>query len=466
MTIVSKLQESLKRDRVITDEVLLEQRRHDYWVLSHLDDVQERPAPSPACVVQPASVDDVVATVKVCRESGTAIIPFGLGSGVCGGVVSHPESVLLDMSAMNATRFIDDTDLLAGFDAGKNGGDAEREVAGKGLTIGHWPQSIDVSSVGGWVATRASGQYSTAYGNIEDIVYQVEAVLPSGEVVTAGKAPRAAAGPDLRHIFLGSEGTMGVITGVTYSLRRAPEMQAHSACFCTDMHAGFEFQRSVIQSGYRPPVMRQYDALEANRLFAGEARSDAGLFIAVHEGPAGMVEAERAGVSELANSAGLEPAPEEIVSHWLKERNHVPTWEGFLKNGIVVDTIEISGAWSVIGEIYDDAVHALGNVPGVLAASAHSSHGYRSGLNLYFTFAARPEQAENMADTYRACWKAVIESTAKHGGGIAHHHGIGRVRKAYLEHDLGAEGIALLRSIKQAVDPAGIMNPGVLLPDA
>lgn len=463
--IVSDLRQALGEAKVRTDDATLQERRHDYWVLSHLDDIQDRPAPSPACVVRPASVEDVVATVNACRESGTALIPFGLGSGVCGGVIATPQSVLLDMSAMDSVRFIDPTNLLASFDAGYNGMEAEEKVAGHGLTIGHWPQSIGVSTVGGWVATRAAGQFSTGYGNIEDVAYSIEAVLPNGEVIEAGKAPRAAAGPDLRHIFLGSEGTLGVVTGVTFSLRRAAEKQAYSAFYASDMETGFDAQRECIQAGWLPVVMRQYDSSEAHRLFPDQARGDDALVLLVHEGPAGKVDAEVAGVAAIAEAAGLAPAPVEAVPRWLEERNHVPTWDRFLENGVVLDTIEISATWDRIGGIYRSAVAALTEVPGIMNGSAHSSHVYRTGINLYFTFAARPENAADMADTYRQCWRRVLEATVAGGGGVSHHHGIGRVRRGYLSHDLGPGGVSLLRTLKTALDPTGFMNPGVLIPD-
>ncbi len=466
MAIVDELKRVLDDEKVRTDAETLQARRHDYWVLSHLDDLQDRPAPTPACVVRPANVEDVVATVNACRESGTALIPFGLGSGVCGGVVAHPESVLIDMSAMDRVRFIDEKNLLAGFDAGHNGMAAERAVAARGLTIGHWPQSIDVSTVGGWVATRAAGQFSTGYGSIEDIIYSIEAVLPTGQVIEAGKAPRAAAGPDLRHLFLGSEGTLGVITGVTFMLRRAAEQQTHLALYARDMEAGLDAQRQIVQAGWLPVVMRQYDSSEAHRLFPDQARGDDAFLLFVHEGPAARVEAELAATRAIAHGAGLEDAPVEAVAHWLAERNHVPTWDRFLQNGVVLDTIEISATWNRIGPIYRTALAALQEVEGILNASAHSSHVYRSGINLYFTFAARPDDPAAMADTYRECWRRVMTATADGGGGVAHHHGIGRLRRPYIGHDLGQSGVQVLRALKQALDPTGFMNPGVLVPDA
>ena len=462
MGVIEKLKTALG-DRVVTDAEVLASRRHDYWVASYVRDHVGQPGPSPLCVVRPKSVADVQALLKFANESRTAVIPFGLGSGVVGGVLASPDAILLDMSSMNATRGIDPVNLLASFDAGKNGLEAENEVAAQGLTIGHWPQSIGVSSVGGWIATRASGQFSTAYGNIEDIVHSVEAVLPDGAFVTLGKGPRSAAGPDLRHLMLGSEGTLGVITGVTYSLRRAAQARALSCFFSKDMRTGFEFQREVVQSGWAPPVMRQYDERETNRL--DPAAKDCTI-IMVHEGPRGLVDAEKAAVTALAEQFGLEAGPEGVVEHWLGHRNTVPSWDLFLQRGIVLDTVEVSADWTKIGAVYDDATQSLAQVEGVLAGSAHSSHVYRSGLNLYFTFAVMVGDPARMEATYHDGWRRIMEATDRHGGSLAHHHGIGRVRRDYLTAELGEAGVSLLRQVKATLDPNGIMNPGVLLPDA
>ena len=450
-------------DKVLTDPDILATRRHDYWMLSHVRGHLGTPGPNAACVVRPQSVADVQATLALANQTKTPVIPFGLGSGVVGGVVASADAILLDMSAMNKVRFVDPVNLLAGFDAGKNGLAAEEVVATSDLTIGHWPQSIAVSSVGGWVATRASGQFSSAYGNIEDIVHAIEAVLPNGDLVTLGKGPRASAGPDLRQLMLGSEGTLGVITGVTFALRRKPQTRAASAFEAPDMATGFAFQREMIQSGWRPPVARQYDEPESLRL---DARATACTLLLVHEGPAAAVATEVAAVAALAAATGLKAAPTDIVDHWLERRNHVPSWDAFLARGIVLDTVEVSAGWDVIGAIYDDATASLKQIPGCLTGSAHSSHLYRSGLNLYFTFAVKAENPADMEAIYVDGWRRIMEATDRHGGSLSHHHGIGRVRRDYLARELGSTGVALLRSIKAALDPNGIMNPGVLLPDA
>jgi alkyldihydroxyacetonephosphate synthase len=464
-TIVDKLRTVLGPEKVVTDEQTRAARRRDAWVPSQLADAEKAREPLPACVVRPAELADVVAVVNLCREAGAPLVPFGLGSGVCGGVLAAESTVVLDMGAMRTVREVDPLNLIATFDAGVRGTDAEAVLAEKGLTLGHYPQSIGVSSVGGWIATRAAGQFSTGYGSIEDIVLALEAVLPNGDVVDTRRTPRASSGPDLRHVLLGSEGTLGVVTGVTLSVRRAPEKRVAVAYHVPSLETGFEVQRELLQRGHRPPALRQYDSIESERMFSPYAENGKGLLIVVHEGPARVVDAEAAAVADLARERGATPADAKAAEHWLAERNHVPTFGQFFENGVVLDTIEVAATWDKVGGIYEAALASLAEVNGMLAASAHSSHGYRSGLNLYFTFVARPAERSDMRATYFECWRRVMRATIDGGGGISHHHGIGRIRREWLRAELGDGGLELLRSLKNALDPTGFMNPGVLLPE-
>lgn len=463
-TITKELAARLGSDAVLTEEGALRTHRRDAWVLSELDDLERALVPMPLCVVKPRTVEHVTAVVDICRQSQTPLVPSGLRSGVCGGVLAPEGSVLLDLSSLNRIRAIDERDLVGRFDAGVRGSDAEAALEARGLTLGHFPQSIALSSVGGWVATRAAGQFSTAYGNIEDLVLGLEAVLPDGTFLRTSDAPRASTGPDLRHLLLGSEGTLGVITGVDLSLLRRPEARACAAYHVPDMRTGFELQREILQVGWKPPVLRQYDAREVARLFASYRKDEMGLLLVVHEGPTARVEAERVAIEQLAARAGCPVAPSAATEHWLAERNRVPTFASFLENGVIVDTIEVAAPHSRIGDLYEGAVAALGQIEGIWAGSAHSSHAYRSGLNLYFSFAVQPKQRGQLRQAYRACWAAVMEASLKAGGTIAHHHGIGRVRREWIARELGPGGLATLARIKKALDPSGFMNPGVLLP--
>jgi alkyldihydroxyacetonephosphate synthase len=462
--IIEELRARLGADAVYTDEPALRAHRRDAWVSSELDDLEHAPVTLPSCVVKPRSVEQVAAVVNLCRTSATPLVPAGLRSGVCGGVLAPEGSVLLDVSALNRIRAIDTRDLVARFDAGVRGSDAEAEVNGRGLTLGHFPQSIALSSVGGWVATRAAGQFSTAYGNIEDLVLSIEAVLPDGTFLKTSDGPRAATGPDLRHLLLGSEGTLGVITGVDLQLLRLPELRVSAAYYARDMRAGFDLQREILQSGWKPAVLRQYDGREVTRLFADYRHDDWCLLLVVHEGPRERVEAERGAIERLVLSAGGLPAPAAATEHWLEERNHVPTFKSFLESGIIVDTIEVAAPYTRIGDLYDGAIAKLGAIEGIWNGSAHSSHAYRSGLNLYFSFAVQPKQRSDLRQAYHACWAAVMEASLAAGGTIAHHHGIGRVRREWLARELRPGGLATLSRIKRALDPLGFMNPGVLLP--
>ena len=463
-TLIEILRSELGDDRICNDPVVLATRRFDRWCIKHYRDWMGRTIAAPGIVVRPQCTADVQQLMRFASRHRIAVIPFGLGSGVCGGIEPDPDDILLDMSSMNRVIDIDTTDLLARFEAGINGLEAEQRVAEHGLTIGHWPQSVAISSVGGWVSTRASGQFSTAYGNIEDMVYSLEVVLPSGELAVLGKAPRASAGPDLRHLFMGAEGCLGVITGVTLSLRRQPEKQVVSAFYCPSMAVGFDAQRQIVQADWRPPVMRQYDPSEVARLFPESVSNDRGLLLMVHEGPATRVEVEIAAIESMMLRCGLEPADSTATRAWLERRNHVPEWTDLLDQGLIADTIEVSGTWQQIDRIYHDVTNALRTVPHIVNASAHSSHVYRSGINLYFTFACMPPEREQMEALYFECWDKALASTAAAGGGIAHHHGAGRLRKPYLHHDLGTAGIDLLHRLKRSIDPDGLMNPGNLLP--
>jgi alkyldihydroxyacetonephosphate synthase len=462
--IAEQLAEIIGAEQVLTDAEALAAYRFDRWCLKHWQDWRGEELQAPACVVRPRDAADIQGVVRYASDHQIAIVPWGLGSGVCGGIEPEQDQILIDMSAMNRIVSIDEENLLLTVEAGVNGLVAEEAVVERGMTIGHWPQSIAISSVGGWVSTRASGQFSTAYGNIEDICYSLEMVLPNGELVTLGKAPRAAAGPDLRHLALGAEGTHGIVTSVTLSLRRQPETRCFSAWYCADMASGFAAQREIVQQDWRPPVMRQYDASEVARLFPDYVRDERCLILLVHEGPRSRVDAEMTTIESIMTTLGLTAADASAAEGWMSHRNNVPEWRDLLEQGLIADTIEVSGSWSRIDAIYEGVVTALKAVPDCVNASAHSSHVYRSGINLYFTFACMPEDAALMGERYLESWDRALKATADAGGGIAHHHGSGRLRRDYLHHDLGSSGIDLLRRLKQAIDPQGILNPGNLLP--
>ncbi|HSG89815.1 MAG TPA: FAD-binding oxidoreductase [Pseudomonadales bacterium] len=453
-------------DAVSVDDEVRAAHARDYWARSALDAWQGAPTELPLAVVQPADVEAMARAVSLCREAGVAMIPRGAGSGVCGGVLAERGAVVLGTDRMTGMKHLDADNLLATFGAGTLGSEAERLVAEQGFTIGNWPQSIDRSTVGGWVATRASGQYSTAYGNTEDLVYSLEAVLPDGSIYRSKDTPRAAAGPDLRQLLLGSEGTLGIVTEVTFSLRPLPEAGIRQAFHFEDFATGIQAIRDVIVPGWRPPVVRLYDARESARHFKGSCPAGRAMLIFLHEGPEARTRVEAEAVAALCAARDGQAADAAAVDAWFAHRNTVPTWTELFEQGLVVDTIEVATEWTRLHALYEAVIERVRAVPGVVAASAHSSHAYRSGANLYFSFAAAPAEGADRLAVYDACWNAAMAATSELGGGIAHHHGIGRVRRDWLARELGPGGLHMLRAIKHALDPDLLMNPGVLIPEA
>jgi alkyldihydroxyacetonephosphate synthase len=462
MTLIDDLTRALG-DGVISDPAARLERAVDTWSRAAIDG--HGPAlGGPAAVCAPASTAAVAEAVNICRAHGAPIVARGAGSGVVGGVLADERTVVISTERLNGLVDYDDGDMLATFGAGTNGMAAEQMMVDRGMTIGHWPQSIEISSVGGWVATRASGQYSTAYGNIEDMVYGLEAVMADGSIYRSRSTPRASSGPDLRHLLIGSEGTLGIVTEVTLSVRERPEPGVRQAFHFADLATGVDAIRAIMRAGWRPPVVRLYDGRESWRHFRDQLPKGNAMLIFLHEGPPGVAPIEAAAVAARCWAGGATAAAADVVSGWFEHRNAVPSWADLLAQGIVADTIEIAAEWSKLPALYTAVIDAVAAVPHVVAASAHSSHAYRSGANWYFTVAAAPPDPAERAATYDAYWSAAMAAANELGAGLSHHHGIGRVRRPWMEAELGAGGTSMLRAVKSALDPQGLLNPGVLIP--
>jgi alkyldihydroxyacetonephosphate synthase len=453
---------ALGPDRVAEDPATLAAYRHDYWVLAHLRARQGRLDPGPACVARPRSTAEVATAVRLAQRHGVPVVPWGAGSGVCGGALAPAGALLVDLRALDRLLEVNETALIARVQAGMMGDAYEAAVTARGYTTGHYPQSIARSTVGGWVATRAAGQFSTRYGNIEDLCLGLEAVLASGEVVRIDPVPRASVGPSLRELFLGSEGTLGIVTEVALRLHPLPAARRTASFLFPEMGAGLEAIRRIVRVGWRPPLLRLYDAVETARHFSAWAPGNGCLLLVLSEGPEALVAAELAASSTEAEAAGGRPCGPEPVAHWLAERNAVPSWEVFLAQGMIVDTIEVAATWDRVAQLYETVIASLRQVPGMLAASAHSSHSYPQGTNLYVTFAIQPADFADAEAAYLDAWGRTMDATLAAGGAISHHHGIGRLRVPWVAAALGTAH-PLLTALKRALDPVGLLNPGALL---
>lgn len=448
---------------VSTDPAELVQASRDWWPLALR---WARTGVVPACpdaIAVPQTTAEVSTLLELCDRERIPVTVAGGRSGVCGGAIPLRGGVALDMRALAGITDVDSVSLLATAQAGTFGAELEAALRrDHGLTVGHWPQSIELSTLGGWVACRAAGQYSTRYGKIEDIVAGLEVVLASGELVRtgslAGAGPRSATGPDLTQLFLGSEGTLGVVTQAVLRVHPVPPAERRAAWAFDAFADGLDVTRRTLRRGATPAVLRLYDAEEARRNF----NHDGALLIAVDEGDATIIDAA---MTVLAAECGSAPAlGSEAADHWLATRNDVSVLGRVLEMGVVADTIEIAARWSELPALYRDAVAALRALEGTVAASAHESHAYVDGACLYFTFAGLGSDPGDDAWAeayYRAAWGAVMSATRAHRGSISHHHGIGLLRAPYVADALGG-GYGVLRRLKAALDPRGILNPGKL----
>ncbi len=440
----------------VSDEARAEAGR-DWWPLSALWAAEATLPALPQVVVAPASTAEVSAVVVLCNEVCVPLTVFAGASGVCGGSVPLHGGVSMDMTGLSGISDVDAISQTVEARAGTFGLAFETELRDRhALTVGHWPQSIEMSTVGGWVACRGAGQYSTRYGKIEDIVVGLEVVLADGTVIrTGGAYPRSAAGPDLNELFLGSEGTLGVVTSVRMRARPIPPAERRAAWAFPEFASGLEACQRILQRGATPAVLRLYDQTESKRNFDFESGA---VLVVLDEGDETLIGAVMGVVGdECAGATELGAGP---VDRWFEHRNRIPDIAELVGAGLVVDTVEVAGSWRSLQAIYSESMAALRSIDGIVAASAHQSHAYSDGACLYFSFAGRPPR-ESAESFYDAAFDAVTFTTLANGGTLSHHHGVGVNRSRYMRRQHGAS-LDVMRSIKSALDRNGILNPGKL----
>ncbi|MGH8976544.1 MAG: FAD-binding oxidoreductase [Acidimicrobiia bacterium] len=428
----------------------------DWWPLAMIWALDDQVAARASAVVRPSTVEQVGEVLRACNEARVPVTAAAGRSGVCGASVPVFGGVLLDLTCLSGIVDVDSTSMLVDVLPGTFGDVFEEQLrAEHGLTCGHWPQSMALSTVGGWIACRGAGQLSTRYGKIEDIVHGLDVVLADGSVITTGGAPRAAVGPDLDQLFLGSEGTLGVIVGARLRAHPSPAAEgraAHAFSLFTD---ALDTMRRIVQRGATPAVLRLHDAIEADRTYH---TGDANLLLVLDEGDAHIVDATMRIVAEECGAADAIDVA--LVEQWLEHRNDVSALEALVQRGFVVDTMEVSGTWRALPAIYERTTEAMRAVEHTLVASAHQSHSYIDGGCLYFTFAGRPPE-ESREAYYREIWDVGQRSVLAAGGALSHHHGVGLNRARFVRDALGPSFDVLVR-VKHALDPNGILNPGKL----
>jgi alkyldihydroxyacetonephosphate synthase len=442
--------------QVTVEPAELAEASRDWWPLAMVWALDGQVAARAAAVARPTSTDEVAALLRIANEARVPVTPAAGRSGVCGASVPVHGGIVLDLCALTGIVDVDHDSMVLDVRAGTFGTPLEDELrAAHGVTVGHWPQSIDLSTVGGWLACRGAGQHSTRYGKIEDIVVGLDVVLADGRAITTGGAPRAAVGPDLTQLFVGSEGTLGVITSARLKLHPAPATTRQAAYGFSSFAEGLDACRRIMHRGATPAVLRLYDAIEGDRNFQTGTHHP---LLVLDEGDPIVVDAMMAVVAEeCATAAPLDAA---LVDRWLEHRNDVSALEALISKGYVVDTMEIAARWRDLPAIYDAATAGIAGVAHTLVASAHQSHSYGDGACLYFTFAGQPP-ADGRDEYYQAAWDAGTRAVLDHGGALSHHHGIGLNRARFVREALGG-AFDVLVAAKHGLDPNGILNPGKL----
>ena len=445
------------------------------------------PEGAPDAVLYPAEHDQLRALLELCARSSLAVVPFGGGTSVVGGVAplrgAHSGVLALDMSRMASVIDLDEQSATVKVQAGIRAPALERHLAARGLTLGHFPQSFEYVSLGGCAATRSAGQASSGYGAIEKMVLGLRLAAPAADIELPA-IPASAAGPGLRQLLVGSEGTLGVISELDLRLRPAPRERIYEGVFFEDFAAGEQALRALAREHALPEVARLSDEQETRMSLAlagaGGVKGRAGraylqlrgyrdgcLAILGFEGHGEELANRRKRALALVRGGGGLPVGRAPGEAWLKGRFTAPYLrDELLTHGVMVETLETAAQWSNVAALHRSVGEAIagalraGGTPGLVMC--HLSHVYETGASLYFTLIARQREGDELGQ-WRAVKQAAGDAIMAGGGTITHHHAVGRDHARWMLQEIGAGGVAALRALKSELDPAGIMNPGKLL---
>lgn len=444
----------------------------------------------PDAVVRPADHDEVRAVVDACVEHRVAVVPFGGGTSVVGGVAplrgGRSAVISLDLTRLDRVHEIDHTSLTARLGAGMRGPLVEESLGREGLTLGHLPQSFEQSTVGGWVATRSAGQASSGHGRIDDLVQALTCVTPAGDL-QLGRGPASAAGPGLLELLVGSEGTLGVITSATLAVRPLPEVSVYAGWSFPSFPHGLAALRALAQRlgpGLMPDVCRlsDPDETQVTLTLAGSSAATLALrgylrarghragCLAVFgwEGDRDLVALRRHRAARLFGAqrgVSLGRAPGQA---WLRSRFSAPYLrDTLLDHGVLVETLETAADWIRLPGVYAAVRSALARTlasPGPApVVQCHVSHVYRTGASLYVTVVGAQDRDDPIGQWQQAK-AAATDAILASGGTLTHHHAVGVDHAPWMPREVGDTGLAVLRAAKSALDPTGVLNPGKLLP--
>ena len=461
--VVRELRETLAYGRVLADSERLDAYTADtYWKAVHAR-ASGAPLGRPDVVVVPAREEEVAATLRVANRHRVPVVPWGGGSGSQGGSVPTEGGIVLDLTGLDRIVEIDEESLTVSAQAGVNGLRLERELNERGFMLPHYPASVDLATVGGYVAARGSGVLSTRYGKIEDLVLSLRVVLPTGESIDTVQVPRHAVGPELTQLFVGSEGTLGVITRATLRVAPLPAARRFEAVAFPSLREGIATIRAGIARGHRPSVVRMYDET-ATRLTLGPVVGetlDGVCTLLCFEGEPAVADAEAESMLALARASGAQVLAASLGEIWWERRYQFYKPPHHPELPAIWGTIEATATYARIHDVYRGVKEAVGKYESEgLTLRVHLSHWYPWGTMIYGRFVV-PDGGPDAVSLHDRIWEDGVRAILAAGGVINDHHGVGLKLAPYMRAQHGA-ALDALRRIKEVLDPNGIMNPGKL----
>lgn len=459
MSILENFGSTLPRERISCSAEQIADHSYDAWPVAVKWRQQGKQPCKPDAVVKPLSTDEVVKVLKWADECEVVVTPWGLGSSVTGAPLSEHGGVVIDISGMDKVLKLDKENLMVSVEAGKRGDVLEAELNTHGFTLNHSPQSLDRSTIGGWVATRATGQFSSMYGGTEDLLLALTVVIPDGRVVKTKQTPRAAIGLDTKSVFLGSEGTLGVVTEVTMKIFPQKSYRRLEAIEFDDVGSGVRALREITRSCIKPFLVRFYDKDESRHAMKNSVYEQCAMFLGF-EGFQTVADAQYDEVMKICVEQGGRAIGPDAVEAWMNRRYDFSAIENVLaRPGGVAETIEISDFWGNIEGTY----HALKSALKCMfdEVLCHFSHVYAQGTSLYVILIGNADDARQSEELIRKAWDITMNICLQRGATTSHHHGVGLARKGVVADDQGS-GMIVNQAIKNALDPKNIMNPGKL----
>jgi alkyldihydroxyacetonephosphate synthase len=444
-------------EKIVGAPAIDERPVRDLWPASIMAE-RAGAAPDRVLVARPSGREQVAAILRWAAAGGVIVTPLGGGSGVCGALAPRRGELVLDMGAFDRILEINEVNLTCQVESGVNGLALEKALNGKGLTLGHYPSSLPGTTVGGLVSTRSSGQQSSRYGSIEDMVLGLAVVLPDGTFAAPRPGPRSAVGPALHQLWLGAEGALGVILGAVLRVHRQPPAVIGRGWAFPQLTEGLVVMRHVMQAGVRPLVMRLYDA-EDSAFNAFDVGDGGCALVVATAGEPEVAQAEAAVVSRL--TAGARDLGEGPWRHWQEHRFDLSAdWMKRMLEpaGSYLDTIELAAPWTVLPKLHERVKSAIG-VGGL--ALCHFSHAYEQGCCAYFSFGGAAEREEDARSAYNRAWEGAMSVALELGATISHHHGTGQARARWVAGEMGG-WMRVWRAVREGLDPAGIMNPDAM----